>query len=206
MKQSYFRPGQRWTVTSETGALWGMQPHADGGLIGWKRDLKQGEIITCAGVSMSRNDGVPLVKWNDGADKPLAIDCEFRPSNNSMWSSAPEDGQLQLAFDTNLRSPDDLSTWSGYECCEVLPIYGYIAEPWDDFVKNSGEDMINRAKSHLADKGNPWVIWDPNSSSDGYLVVASGPYPSEARDLCSNIAHDASEGPLAIADDPTKHD
>jgi len=60
----------------------------------WRRDLRVGDIITCAGVAMTAGDGVPIVQWLDEDGTRLANDCEFQPDDGRIWGSLPAEGFL----------------------------------------------------------------------------------------------------------------
>lgn len=96
MKQGDFKEGQKWRVISEGASLWGMQPDGPYAQRGWGMALPVGTILTCGGVHWTHGDGVPIVKWRDAEGNWLANDCEFKPSVGGMWSSAPQDGYLEL--------------------------------------------------------------------------------------------------------------
>ena len=55
-----------------------------------------GDILTCAGSSMTFGDGVPALKWTDENGDWIANDCTFTPVQGGMWSGQiPEDGYLE---------------------------------------------------------------------------------------------------------------
>lgn len=95
MSQSKFIKGQKWRVIKDGSSLSGMQP-IPGGQQGWGKRLAVGDVLTCAGVSMSFGDGVPLVKWLDENGKYLANDCEFLPAVGGMWNMHPNLDFLEL--------------------------------------------------------------------------------------------------------------
>lgn len=198
MKQANFRDGQRWKVIKAGASLWGWRPCGPGAQEGWRHNLSVGDIITCRGRSMSGGDGVPLIKWADADGKHLTGDCEFNPHTGGMWSSAPADGYLELVLQDGIKSEDEIQTWTSYECCKAAEVYGYSVQPWDAFKANAPAELIERAEKYLAGVETPTVIWDPNGNSNGFLVVARGPWPDEIRELCSVIAEDATEGPFAV--------
>jgi hypothetical protein len=59
-------------------------------------ELRVGTVLACSGIEWTYGDGVPVVKWLDECGKWLANDCELRPATANMWSSAPQDGYLEL--------------------------------------------------------------------------------------------------------------
>jgi hypothetical protein len=64
---------------------------------GWSKRLNVGDVLTCAGTSMSFGDGVPLVKFSHLNGEPLGVnDCEFRPSIGGMWNLKPNRDYLEL--------------------------------------------------------------------------------------------------------------
>lgn len=96
MQQRDFQKGERWEVIAEGARLTGWRPVAPWTLEGLSIPLKVGDVLTCDGVSMTRGDGVPIVKWRDENGEHLAQDCEFSPSVGNMWVTAPADGFLRL--------------------------------------------------------------------------------------------------------------
>jgi hypothetical protein len=99
MKQSDFKKGQRYRVTKSGAALSGMKPIAPYAQQGWAQRLGIGDVITCAGVSMTFGDGVPVVKWRGANNEWLANDCEFKPSAGGMWNQVPDASYLELVED-----------------------------------------------------------------------------------------------------------
>lgn len=198
MQQQDFRDGQRWKVIKEGARLSGWRPCGPGAQEGWGLDLPIGAIISCKGRSMSGGDGVPLIKWADENGKHLAGDCEFHPHAGGMWASAPTDGYLELILQDGMKSAEEYNTWTPYECCKAVEEYGYRVQPFDAFKKDAPVELIERAEKYLDGVDKPAVVWDPNGNSGGYLIVARGPWPREIRELCSIIAEDATEGPLAV--------
>lgn len=92
--QKDFLKGRKYQVI-KPGILSGWSP-VQGGMKGFSQPMDVGAVLTCDGVSMSSGDGVPVVKWLDENGGHIAIDCEFRPSVGSMWSSFPHPGHLEL--------------------------------------------------------------------------------------------------------------
>lgn len=88
--------GRRFLVVRPGAKLTGMQPIAPNVQQGWEKKLGVGDVLTCAGVSMTFGDGVPVVKWLDAEGNHLANDCTFSPSTGGMWNMAPADGYLEL--------------------------------------------------------------------------------------------------------------
>jgi len=93
LKQRYVR-GERYTVVRDGGYLRGLWPAGPGMEALWRKDLRIGDVITCAGSAFTAGDGVPIIRWRDADGKPLANDCEFQPDNGRMWGSLPAEGFL----------------------------------------------------------------------------------------------------------------
>lgn len=91
-----FKKGEQYRVTKPGASLSGWKPVAPYCQDGWGRPLEVGEILTCAGTSMSQGDGVPLVKWLDKDGEWVANDCEFHPSVGGMWALRPDSSYLEL--------------------------------------------------------------------------------------------------------------
>lgn len=91
-----FEKGKKYRVVKPGARLRGYKPVGPNCEEGWSRDLEVGEIITCAGSSMTFGDGVPALKWHDKDGKWIANDCLFRPVQGGMWGGqVPEDGYLE---------------------------------------------------------------------------------------------------------------
>jgi hypothetical protein len=91
-----YEKGKKYRVVKEGGRLWGMKSTAPYCQTGWGKNLSVGEIITCAGSSMTMGDGVPAMKWLDENGEYLANDCLFSPVQGGMWGGQlPEDGFLE---------------------------------------------------------------------------------------------------------------
>ena len=89
-----FERGARYRVIREGCYLRGMKPIGPGVETLWRRDLRVGDIITCAGSAFTAGDGVPIIRWCNADGKPLANDCEFQPDNGRKWGSLPAEGFL----------------------------------------------------------------------------------------------------------------
>ena len=89
-----FERGARYRVIRDGYYLRGMKPVGPGVETLWRRDLRVGDIITCAGGAFTAGDGVPIIRWQDADGTPLANDCEFQPDDGRMWGSLPADGFL----------------------------------------------------------------------------------------------------------------
>lgn len=91
-----YEKGKRYRVVKAGAKLYGMKPTSPHCQRGWAKDLSVGEILTCAGSSMTCGDGVPALKWQDENGKWLANDCIFNPIKGGMWGGqVPEDGFLE---------------------------------------------------------------------------------------------------------------
>jgi hypothetical protein len=93
-----FAAGRRFRVARPGCRLVGMQPDGPGCQRGWARDLAVGDVLTCAGESMTSGDGVPAVKWRGAAGEWLANDCTFWPVVGGLWGGQlPPPGALEPA-------------------------------------------------------------------------------------------------------------
>lgn len=92
-----YEKGKRYRVVKEGCRLWGMKPTAPYCQQGWSKKLSVGEIITCAGYSMTCGDGILALKWNDENGQWIANDCLFQPiKGHEIWSTQePEEGFLE---------------------------------------------------------------------------------------------------------------
>lgn len=91
-----YEKGKKYRVVKEGAKLWGMKPVAPYCETSWGKDLEVGEVLTCAGTSMTFGDGVPALKWKDENGNHLANDCCFKPAKGGMWGGEiPEDGFLE---------------------------------------------------------------------------------------------------------------
>ena len=72
LKQRYVR-GERYTVVRDGGYLRGLWPAGPGMEALWRKDLRIGDVITCASSAFTAGDGVPIIRWRD-ADGEAA--CE----------------------------------------------------------------------------------------------------------------------------------
>lgn len=94
--RSKYEKGKKFRVIKAGARLSGYKPTAPYCQTGWGRPLEVGEVITCAGESMTFGDGVPAIKWLDADGKWIANDCIFSPVQGGMWGGqAPEDGYLE---------------------------------------------------------------------------------------------------------------
>lgn len=89
-----FVRGDRYQVVREGCYLRGLRPIGPGVETLWRRELRVGDVSTCAGVVMTAGDGVPIVQWLDEDGTRLANDCEFQPDDGRMWGSLPTEGFL----------------------------------------------------------------------------------------------------------------
>ena len=89
-----FVRGERYRVVKEGGYLRGFRPIGPGMETLWRKDLRIGDVITCASSAFTAGDGVPIIRWRDADGKPLANDCEFQPDNGRMWGSFSAEGFL----------------------------------------------------------------------------------------------------------------
>lgn len=95
---SKYESGKKYRVIKEGARLSGMKPTAPYCQTGWRQDLHVGDVLTCAGRSMTSGDGVPALKWKDADGEWLANDCLFHPVQGGMWSGqVPVDGYLEEA-------------------------------------------------------------------------------------------------------------
>lgn len=91
-----FEKGKKYRVVKSGARLYGYKPIAPYCEEGWGKTLEVGEILTCAGSSMTMGDGVPAIKWKDSDGNWLANDCLFSPVQGGMWGGqVPEDGYLE---------------------------------------------------------------------------------------------------------------
>lgn len=99
-----YERGKKYRVVKEGGRLWGMKPTAPYCQTSWSKNLEVGEVLTCAGTSMTTRpffaaacrSGVPAMKWLDENGNHLANDCLFMPVKGGMWGGQlPEDGFLE---------------------------------------------------------------------------------------------------------------
>lgn len=89
-----FVRGERYRVVKKGGDLRGFRPTGPGMETLWRKDLRVGDVITCAGGAFTSGDGVPIVRWLDADGKLLANDCEFQPDDGRRWGSLPAEGFL----------------------------------------------------------------------------------------------------------------
>jgi hypothetical protein len=93
-----YEKGKKYRVVRAGARLSGYRPTAPYCQEGWSRSLEVGEVITCAGDSMTFGDGVPAIKWLDANGKWIANDCLFHPVKGGMWGGqVPADGFLEDA-------------------------------------------------------------------------------------------------------------
>jgi len=93
-----YQPGTRWRVVKPGAHLWGLQPVGRNVEQGWQMDLPVGTVLTCLGVSWTRGDGVPALKWGDAEGRWLANDCTFSHIDGGMWGGqVPQAGYLEPA-------------------------------------------------------------------------------------------------------------
>lgn len=85
-----YEAGKKYRVTREGARLTGMQPIAPYVQQGWSRDLHIGDVLTCAGRSMTMGDGVPALKWKDENGEWLANDCLFQPGQGGLWGDSSQ--------------------------------------------------------------------------------------------------------------------
>ena len=78
----------------EGGYLRSFRPTAAGMETLWRKDLRLGDVITCAGSAFTAGDGVPIIRWINADGKPLANDCEFQSDDGWIWGSLPAEGFL----------------------------------------------------------------------------------------------------------------
>ena len=71
-----------------------MRPSGPGIESLWRRDLRVGGIITCAGVAMTAGDVAPIVQWLHEDRTRLANDREFQPDDGRVWGTLPAQGFL----------------------------------------------------------------------------------------------------------------
>lgn len=57
-------------------------------------ELEVGDVLTCAGDSMTMGDGWWAVKWLDAEGNHIAYDCTFWPQKGGFGIQVPEDGYL----------------------------------------------------------------------------------------------------------------
>jgi hypothetical protein len=99
---SKYEPGRKYWVIKEGARLTGMRPTAPYCQIGWSKKLHIGDVLTCAGHSMTFGDGVPALKWKGENGEWLANDCLFQPAQGGMWGGQlPADGYLVLDETSN---------------------------------------------------------------------------------------------------------
>ncbi|WP_306150708.1 hypothetical protein [Roseovarius sp. MMSF_3281] len=168
MKQRIFKAGQQWRVIKQGARLSGMQPAGYCAQQGWSMALEVGTVLTCAGVSMSFGDGVPLVKWLDAEGKHLANDCTFHPSNGAMWWNAPAPGWL-------VPYSDDAQIWSiGNGAIDHRQTFeASVCAAWcDEACESDVEGLLARAAVLNGD----WIVWDPEGDDQGFLLVGDDPF------------------------------
>jgi hypothetical protein len=90
--------GEKYRVVKSGCSLVGLQRHDNGGYRGWSRPLPAGSIITCAGRrELMFGDGAVGIKWKGEHGEPLAVDCEFYPSEAAHpMFPVPKAGCLEL--------------------------------------------------------------------------------------------------------------
>lgn len=90
-----YEAGKKYRVVKEGARLTGMQPTAPYVQQGWSKDLHVGDVLTCAGSSMTRGDGIPALKWKDENGEWLSNDCLFEPVQGGLWGGqVPAEGYL----------------------------------------------------------------------------------------------------------------
>ena len=89
-----FVRGERYRVVKEGGYLRGSRPTGPGVETIWRRDLRIGDVISCAGCAFTSGDGVPIIHWLDADGVPLVNDCEFQPDDGRMWGTLAAEGFL----------------------------------------------------------------------------------------------------------------
>lgn len=94
-EQHDYRKGRKFRVIKNGARLTGLKPSGPWAQIGWGRILREGDVLTCAGESMTFGDGVPVIKWLDENGQWMANDCEFSPSIGSLWFSRPDPSYLE---------------------------------------------------------------------------------------------------------------
>jgi hypothetical protein len=85
-----YQAGVKFQIMQEGACIVGTVPIAAWTTRGFRRLLKVGEIITCAGTSMTAGDGCPIVKWRDSNGEYICDDAEFTPRIGGMWDSKPD--------------------------------------------------------------------------------------------------------------------
>lgn len=92
-----YEKDKKYRVIKDGAQLYGMKPTAPYCQTGWRKKLEVGEVITCAGCSMTFGDGIAALKWNDENGEWLANDCMFKPvKGNELWGmQEPADGFLE---------------------------------------------------------------------------------------------------------------
>jgi hypothetical protein len=89
-----FVRGERYTVVKDGGYVRGFRPTGPSVETLWRKDLRFGDVLTCAGCAFTAGDGVPIVHWLDAEGESLANDCEFQPYDGRKWGGLPAVGWL----------------------------------------------------------------------------------------------------------------
>lgn len=168
MIQRDFKAGQKWRVAIDGAFLSGMKPTGPYAQQGWAMRAPNGTVLTCTGVQMTFGDGVPTVKWADADGEWLANDCTFSPSTGGMWFQAPIDGALQPWSD------DCITIGSFNYGLDLRPIFEASAR--ECMNSDTAEALIARA----AQQTGRWVLWDPDSDEQGFMIVGDDPFAMAA--------------------------
>jgi hypothetical protein len=86
-----FVRGRRFVVIKDGARISGMKPSGPYVQSGFSLPLHRGDILTCAGESMTMGDGVYAVKWLDAAGKYICNDAIFSPYVGGMWGGLRPD-------------------------------------------------------------------------------------------------------------------
>jgi hypothetical protein len=87
--------GRRYRVARSGSRLCGMKPGSSAeSYSSCYIQLEVGDVLTCAGDSMTMGDGWPAVKWLDAEGNHIAHDCTFWPQQGGYGICRPKDGYL----------------------------------------------------------------------------------------------------------------